>query len=453
MAKTCKRCKKTKPVDAFYLVKKGGTRRSVYCKDCSRASVKKWQRENPDKVKDQCKKADLKRLYGLTVDQRDKLLFKQGGICPICKSAVSKPNVDHCHKTGKIRGILCNKCNLLLGLLGDSPKMAHAAVDYIKYADTSLVVPSPPPTERKLLVTGATGLVGSALRQIVPPNTVLLEGRSECDLLRWSNVDELFSEHRPTHVIHLAAKVGGVKANIAHPATFFLENVTMNTHVIEACKLYKVQRALFFLSTCVFPDPCPLPLKPESLHAGPPHPSNYGYAFAKRMLAVQCQSYNQEYGTNFTPVIPCNIYGEHDNFNLENSHVAPALIRKFWEAKIKGEPVTVWGSGKPLREFIYSHDVARLLLDLLYNYTLNDPIILSTGVETSVRELVETIAKAVDFKGDIMWDCTKPEGQYRKPSDNTPLKALFPKFEFTDLERGIFKTVRWFSENYPNIRK
>jgi len=306
----------------------------------------------------------------------------------------------------------------------------------------------------RILVTGASGLVGSAIMNLgyeVPE--VIGVGRNECNMLHWKEVDDLMRKYRPDAVIHLAAKVGGVKANMKSPATFFMENVTMNTHLLEAARIHCVKKVICFLSTCVFPDPCPLPLKPENLHRGPPHHSNYGYAFAKRMLAVQCQSYNEEYNTNFLPVIPCNIYGEHDNFNLENSHVAPALIRKFWEAKISKQPVTIWGTGTPLREFIYSRDVARLLIELLDGYPANYPIILSTGTETSIRELVETIAKAVDFSGDIIWDDTKPDGQYRKPSDNGPLKALFPDFKFTGLEEGIVKTVRWFAENYPNIRK
>lgn len=306
----------------------------------------------------------------------------------------------------------------------------------------------------RILVTGANGLVGSAIMNLgyqVPE--IIGVGRDECNFLHWKEVDDLLRKYRPDAIIHLAAKVGGVKANMKSPATFFMENVTLNTHLLEAARIHCVKKVICFLSTCVFPDPCPLPLEPKSLHLGPPHPSNYGYAFAKRMLAVQSQAYNEEYGTNFTPVIPCNIYGEHDNFNLENSHVVPALIRKFWEAKIKGEPVTIWGSGSPMREFIYSHDVARLLIDLLDFYQANDPIVLSTGVETSIKELVVTIAKAVDFKGDILWDDTKPDGQYRKPSNNGPLKALFPDFKFTGLEKGVERTVKWFAENYPNVRK
>lgn len=305
-----------------------------------------------------------------------------------------------------------------------------------------------------ILVTGANGLVGSAIvnRGYEVP-TVYAIGRQQYDLLQWREVARMFENLKPQAVIHLAAKVGGVKANMAEPATFFMENITMNTHILEAAKLFGCRKVICFLSTCVFPDPCPLPLKPEYLHLGPPHKSNYGYAYAKRMLAVQCQTYNEQYHTNFVPVIPCNIYGPHDNFNLENSHVVPALIYKMWTAKERGTSMVVWGSGKPLREFIYSEDIARLCLDLLDHYESTDPIILSTGVEHSIRDLVFAIAKAMDFQGDIEFDSDKPEGQYRKPSDNGPLKALFPDFVFTPLEKGIAKTVQWFMDNYPNIRK
>ena len=273
------------------------------------------------------------------------------------------------------------------------------------------------------------------------------------NLLHWRDADDMLRKHRPDAVIHLAAKVGGVKANMKSPATFFMENLTMNTHVLEAARVHCVKRVVCLLSTCVFPDPCPLPLEPKHLHSGPPHPSNYGYAFAKRMLAVQCQSYNQEYGTDYVPVIPCNIYGARDNFNLENGHVVPALIRKFFEAKRDGTPVTIWGSGKPLREFIYSGDVAKLLIGILSSHDTSEPIVISTGQEHSIRELVEAIAEAFDFKNDIIYDESKPEGQYRKPSDNKPLVQLFPTFKFTPLKDGIKKTVDWFVENWPNVRK
>ena len=300
-----------------------------------------------------------------------------------------------------------------------------------------------------ILVTGANGLVGSALESLNIPGMIGI-GRKDYDLLQWTHTAAMMAKYRPKAVIHLAAKVGGVKANMAAPATFFMENITMNTHILEAARLNEVERVICFLSTCVFPDPCPLPLKPEYLHMGPPHPSNYGYAYAKRMLAVQAQTYNQQYATRFLPVIPCNIYGEHDNFNMENSHVVPALIQKFYAASMTGSPVTIWGSGRPLREFIYSGDVARLLVFILNNYEGNEPLILSTGEEHSIRHLVETIAVAFKFKGDIIYDHDKPEGQYRKPSDNSRLKELIGNFQFTPLEEGIRRTAEWYCANFPN---
>lgn len=306
----------------------------------------------------------------------------------------------------------------------------------------------------RVLVTGSRGLVGSAImdRGYESPEVIGVTS-DQFNLLHWKETDDMLRKFRPDAIIHLAAKVGGVKANMKSPATFFMENLTMNTHLLEAARIHCVKRVICFLSTCVFPDPCPLPLDPKNLHAGPPHPSNYGYAFAKRMLAVQCQSYNEEYGTQFVPVIPCNIYGPNDNFHLENSHVVPALIRKFYEAKLAGTPVTIWGSGKPLREFIYSDDVARLLMEILRCYESNDPIVLSTGQEHSIRQLVEIIAQAMDFQNEIIYDESKPEGQHRKPSNNEPLKTLLPDFKFRSLESGIQKTVDWFLHAWPNVRK
>jgi len=308
-----------------------------------------------------------------------------------------------------------------------------------------------------ILVTGATGLVGSAICKQSPLNTLPVRGRKHYDLLRWVEVDSLFETHMPEAVIHLAARVGGVQANAAAPATFFMENVTMNTHILEAAHKWGVKKLICFLSTCVFPDPCELPLRPENLHAGPPHPSNYGYAFAKRMLDVQCRAYNQEYGTHFVPVIPANIYGRHDNFTLGDSHVVPSLIRRFVEAKRDGKDVTLWGSGTPLREFIHANDVARLTLAILNHYDSTSPIILTNGQEHSISHLAYTIAQAVGFKGDIIWDPTKPEGQHRKPSDPGPLidkiiKPFLPDFKFTSLEEGIKDTVDWFEANYDTAR-
>lgn len=305
----------------------------------------------------------------------------------------------------------------------------------------------------KLLVTGISGLVGNAITKLKPPGLIAPPDRRSCDLLRWVDVSKLFHDYNPDYVIHLAAKVGGVKANMSAPASFFMENITMNTHILEAARLHSVKKLICFLSTCVFPDPCPLPLEPKHLHLGHPHPSNYGYAFAKRMLAVQCQTYNEQYGTHFVPVIPCNIYGPNDNFNLNDGHVVPALIRKFHAAKLTGENVVIWGSGNPLREFIFSGDVARMCFSVLAYYNSTEPIILSTGQETSIRELVETIADFTDVPmSRVEFDTSKPEGQFRKPSCNKAFADLVPDFRYTSLRDGIRETVAWYVKNFPNVR-
>ena len=302
---------------------------------------------------------------------------------------------------------------------------------------------------QEILVTGASGLVGSAIMKLC--GDAIGIGRSNYDLLQWREVEGMFKCHKPKYVLHLAAKVGGVKANMNAPATFFMENLTMNTHILEAAMLNGVKKLVCALSTCVFPDPCPLPLEPKHLHGGPPHDSNYGYAYAKRMLAVQCQTYNEQFGTNFVPVIPCNIYGPNDQFNLDNAHVVPALIHKFHLAKQAGRDVVIWGSGKPLREFIFSKDVARILMMILDSYHFTDPLIISTSQEHSIKQLVETIAKAMDMPmSRVVFDTSKPEGQFRKPSDNGPLMAfLGSDFKFTSLEDGIGETVEWFKANWP----
>lgn len=454
--KTCCACKEEKLETDFYRVSKTSSERNSLCKSCSRKSVKKWQKENPVKVKSGCKRADLKRLYGLTQEQKDRLISEQKGKCPICEnSIISNACVDHDHTSGKIRGILCKKCNFALGSLGDSYHNAQRAANYLKSSGSvsGIYIPARPnSTPMKLLVTGGSGLVGTALQTIAPAETLFLKSRKECDLLRWIDVERVFRTFRPTHVIHLAAKVGGVKANMASPADFFLENTTLNNHILEASRIFGVRKLVCFLSTCIFPDGLNKPMEPSMLHDGPPHDSNYGYAYAKRMLAVQCRTYNEQYGTNFVPVVPCNIYGPYDNFHRENSHVVPALILKFWEAKLKDQDVTLWGDGKPLREFIYSQDVADLCMKVLLEYDKQEPLILSTGHEDSIQTLAMTIATSMGFQGEIKFDTSKPSGQYRKPSNNLPLMEQWPTYQFTDLVAGIDKTVDWFKAVYPNVR-
>jgi len=238
-----------------------------------------------------------------------------------------------------------------------------------------------------------------------------------------------------------------------HKGEFFYENIMINTNVLEACRRVGVKKVVSFLSTCVFPDDVEYPLTEKKIHMGEPHNSNYPYAYAKRMLDVQSRAYNEQYGTNYVCVIPTNIYGPNDNFDIQNGHVLPSLIHKCYLAKQNNTDLEVWGSGKPLREFIYSEDVGKLTEWALGNYEEEEPIIFSTSNEISIGNVVEIVVNCIDFKGKVIFDKEKPDGQFRKPSDNSKLKSYLPDFKFTSIEEGIKKSVEWFMENYRIIRK
>lgn len=301
----------------------------------------------------------------------------------------------------------------------------------------------------RILVTGSTGLVGTCFQG----DKFIRTNHLGCDLTDPRQVDRLFSSVRPDAVIHCAAKVGGLKANMSQKGDFFYQNIMMNTNVIEKSRKYGVQKLVAFLSTCVFPNDVEYPLTPDKIHLGKPHFSNDAYAYAKRMSDIQIQAYREQFGLRYFSVVPTNIYGPGDNYHLENGHVVPTLIHKFYLAKQKGESVKIWGTGSPLREFVYSEDVASITEKLLYSYEEDDPVIISTSQEYSIRELAESIAKIMDFKGDIVFETEKPDGQLRKPSDNSVIKKMFPDFNFTPLHEGLEKSIRWFIDNYPKVRK
>lgn len=298
----------------------------------------------------------------------------------------------------------------------------------------------------KRLVTGGTGMVGSAI------DADLKIGRRDCDLGDWHAVNAFFEQHQPEEVIHCAAKVGGIWSNMNYKGDFFRENILMNTHVIEAARLHGVQRLVAFLSTCVFPDNVTYPLSEEKIHLGKPHTSNDAYAYAKRMTDVQIRAYREQYGLQYVSVIPTNIYGPNDLFDLENGHVVPSLIHRCYLAREQGKDLEVWGSGTPLREFIYAEDVAKLSEWALENYDEAEPIIFSTSEETSIKDLVEMVAELLQFKGKLIWRTDKPDGQFRKPSDNSKLQKYLPDFQYTPLYEGLKKTVAWFEEHYPKVR-
>ena len=302
-----------------------------------------------------------------------------------------------------------------------------------------------------MLVTGASGLLGSEILKISPDSIGLTS--KDCDLTEASQL-RLCPNGKFDTVIHCAAKVGGVKANSDYIADFFDDNMKMNMKMLEACK-YDGLKLVSVLSTCVYPDApyVKYPLTEDQLHMGPPHHSNFGYAYAKRMLEVQSRAYRKQHGCNFITVIPNNLYGPNDNYDLESSHVVPALIRKFHEASISGsKEVVIWGSGKPLREFTYSKDAAKIILWLAENYDGEKPVNIGNPEQVSIEKLALTISGEMRFKGTIRFDNTKPDGQYQKPSSNEFLRSLGWKGEYTPLRDGLSETINSFKERYPNVR-
>ncbi len=304
----------------------------------------------------------------------------------------------------------------------------------------------------KMIITGGTGMVGSAFKRVLPeaeyPNRLQLEDMTRNAYYKGSFTDK--------QVIHLAAKVGGVKANTEQVANFYMENANLNERILYSAHRSGANKVLSLLSTCVYPDAPYInyPLTEDQLHLGPPHHSNFGYAYAKRMVDVMSRAYRQQYGCNFITAIPNNLYGENDNFDLENSHVIPALIRKVWEAKINKEPsVFCWGDGSPLREFTYSEDIAHILLFLMENYDEPEPINIGNTNEYSIKEVVEMICDILGYDGELEWQTDQPSGQYRKPSSNQKLLDLgWKKENYTPLKEGLKKTCKWFIMNYPNVR-
>lgn len=307
----------------------------------------------------------------------------------------------------------------------------------------------------ELLVTGGSGLVGSAVRRLLPEDfDAVFIGSKDYDLTNPTKARKMIRDFKPKKIIHLAAKVGGVKANTEKVADFFNENVLINTNVLMAADKYDVQHVVSMLSTCVYPDVewVTYPLTEVQLHKGPPHDSNFGYAYAKRMLEVQSRAYRKQKGRNYITAIPNNIYGPHDNFDLENGHVVPAVIRKVHEAKLNNKSVSFWGDGSPLREFTFSEDVAAVLLKMIgcpngSVYDSEFPCNIGNNEEISIKELVETVVDIVGFTGDIVWDTTKPSGQYRKPSQASRITH-----EYKSLKQGLEITYKWFRTNYPNVR-
>jgi GDP-L-fucose synthase len=302
------------------------------------------------------------------------------------------------------------------------------------------------------LITGSSGLLGSEILAL-SPGAIGLNSR-DCDLTESNHAILTLEDGRVDTVIHCAARVGGVKANTENVAGFFDDNVKMNMNVLDACREKKL-KLVSILSTCIYPDApyVKYPLTEEQLHMGPPHSSNFGYAYSKRMLEVQSRAYRQQHGCFFISAIPNNLYGVNDNYDLNSGHVIPALIRKFYEAMIAGkDEVVVWGTGRPVREFTFARDAAKIILWLANNYDGEAPVNIGNPDWISIEYLAKMIGEEIGYEGRVRFDTSKPDGQYEKPSSNEKLLTLGWKGEYTPLRVGLRETIKAYTSRYPNVR-
>lgn len=321
--------------------------------------------------------------------------------------------------------------------------------------------------DAKIFVAGSNGLVGSALVRRLQSGgytNLVLPEIDELDLTNAQAVEAFFAQEKPEYVILAAAKVGGIHANNTYPAEFIYLNLMIQNNVIHQAYLHGVKRLLFLGSSCIYPKQAPQPMKEEHLLTGLLEPTNEPYAIAKIAGIKMCESYNRQYGTEFAAVMPTNLYGPGDNFHPENSHVMPALIRRFYEAKVAGTPeVVVWGSGTPMREFLFVDDMAdgsvfvmNLDQESLKEHLLNYPepcfVNLGTGIDVTIRELAETIKEVVGYQGELRFDPAKPDGTPRKLQDVSRMKTLGWEAK-VQLREGIERTYAWFLENLESFRK
>jgi GDP-L-fucose synthase len=299
----------------------------------------------------------------------------------------------------------------------------------------------------KIFVAGHRGLVGSSIVRALEKQgytNIITRTRAELDLTRQTDVEAFFKKEQPEYVFVSGAKVGGIVANNTYPADFSYENLMIEANMINAAHLYGAKKLLFLGSSCIYPREAPQPIKEEYLLTGPLEQTNEAYAIAKIAGISLCKSYRQQHGKNFISAMPTNLYGPGDNFHPTNSHVLPALIRRFHEAKIANSPtVTAWGTGKVYREFLYIDDLADALVLLMNVYDGSSIVNVGTGIDMTIKELTEIVAQVVEYKGKIVWDSTKPDGTPKKQLDISKIQALGWKPK-TSLQEGIKKTYEWF---------
>lgn len=309
---------------------------------------------------------------------------------------------------------------------------------------------------KRVLVTGASGFVGNNLMKLLKEKecNILAPTSTELDLTDEQQVKSYFSNNEPHLVIHLAGKVGGIAANKASPGDFFYKNIMMGTLVMENAHRSGCEKVVTLAAGCGYPKHLPVPYTEEDFWKGLPDENSIGYSMAKKNLIIQSWTYREQYDFNSVVLLPANLYGPHDNFDLETSHVVPALIRKFIEAKERGyDNVEVWGTGTATREFLYSLDTAQAILDMAEKVDESGPFNLGTGKETTVKELVKTIKELTDFNGEIAWDTSRPDGQPRRFYDMTRFKNALGYVPSTSLAEGLKKTIEWYKENNDFLGK
>lgn len=306
----------------------------------------------------------------------------------------------------------------------------------------------------KVLLTGATGFLGrhsyDALGKVYGSENIVGVSSKDYNLMDYAQAERVLKEVRPDVVVHLAAYSGGIGANRAYPADFYFRNTIMTANMFEAAARIGVKKLVYTMGGCSYPAKAVSPISEDQLWNGYPQDESAGYSTAKMMGTVASRSYRTQYGLNSIVLIPGNLYGEFDNFSTLDSHVVPAMIRRYYEAQEAGHSeVVMWGSGKPQRDFVYAADVAKLIPWFIDNYDSSDPVNISAGKTTEIRELAETIARHVGFTGEIKWDSEKPDGQMIKIFSTERLKSLGQSCD-TPLDDGLNRTIAWFAKNYAN---
>jgi GDP-L-fucose synthase len=308
---------------------------------------------------------------------------------------------------------------------------------------------------KRVLVTGASGFVGSNLKPRLAKTgcELICPSRRDYDLLEPGQVRRMYADTTPQVVLHLAGLIGGILANKEHPADFLYQNLLMGTTMLHEAWRAGVQKYITLMGGCSYPALAPSPIKETELWKGYPQPESAPYSLAKAMGSVQAEAYRRQHGFNAVVLVPGNLYGPYDNFDLRNSHVVPALVRKIYEAKVKGvEEIVMWGTGKPVRDFIYVEDACDAIVLAAAQYDRSELINISSGVPVTIRELVETTAELSGFQGRVRWDTTKTDGQMVKGYDVTRMREWLGYAPPTTLREGLRKTIAWFEANHTTAR-